>query len=397
MTLITLSYTLDFKVPMDEVEHMKIYNKVLTIIIVLFFIGISAANILAKDLEFSETENRILKKVPKFSWKSLKSGKFSKDFEEYVVDQFAFRDYWVSLKSESQVLLQRKDNKGVYLGKDGYLLQKPLPLNENAIDTNIEAINSFVKENNLIITYFMPVPNSLKVLEDKLPPFANPYDQLELIKDIKEKLNFKINFVEVYEELYSHKEEYIYYKTDHHWTSLGAYYGYRTLAKVLGVTPINLEEFKIQKVTEDFYGTLFSKGNYTSAKPDSIYLFNNKKSIDYRVNYIDEDRVSNSLYELEHLGKKDKYSVFLDGNHALLTINSNVGSGKKLLVIKDSYAHSLIPFLTNHYDEIHVIDLRYFNMSIKDYIRENNLREVLILYNLMSFTEDNSIIKLKID
>ena len=397
MTLITLSYTLDFKVPMDEVEHMKIYNKVLTIIIVLFFIGISAANILAKDLEFSETENRILKKVPKFSWKSLKSGKFSKDFEEYVVDQFAFRDYWVSLKSESQVLLQRKDNKGVYLGKDGYLLQKPLPLNENAIDTNIEAINSFVKENNLIITYFMPVPNSLKVLEDKLPPFANPYDQLELIKDIKEKLNFKINFVEVYEELYSHKEEYIYYKTDHHWTPLGAYYGYRTLAKVLGVTPVNLEEFKIQKVTEDFYGTLFSKGNYMSAKPDSIYLFNNKKSIDYRVNYIDEDRVSNSLYELEHLGKKDKYSVFLDGNHALLTINSNVGSGKKLLVIKDSYAHSLIPFLTNHYDEIHVIDLRYFNMSIKDYIRENNLREVLILYNLMSFTEDNSIIKLKID
>lgn len=375
---------------------MKIYKTILSVMMIMFFAITVVLNSLLPDRSFSEAENRILSSRPVFSWNSLKEGKFTKEYEQYIIDQFAFRDFWVSVKSSGERVLQKKDNNGVYLGKDSYLLQKIDYIDKEITEKNIAAINTFVSNNPSVKLSFLLAPNSVSVLRDKLPPFAATIDQLEIFETIKKNLDSHAAFVDVYDELAKHKDEYIYYKTDHHWSSLGAYYAYNKAGSTLGYKPLSIDSFNIEKVTNEFYGTLYSKGNYRFIKPDSINIFKPKEEYSVKVQHLDTETTSDSLYSLSYLDKKDKYSVFLDGNHALSIIQTNNNKNKKLLVIKDSYAHSLVPFLTNNYNEIHMLDLRYFNISVSDYIKQNGISEILLLYNVSSFTEDNSIIKLKI-
>ena len=241
----------------------------------------------------------------------------------------------------------------------------------------------------------MIVPLSSGVLKDKLPPFATSYDQMEAIKYGQSKVDKSVKFIDVYKTLESKKDEYIYYKTDHHWTTKGAYYAYREFCNNVGIKPYDIENFNIGKVTDKFYGTLQSKVNYNGLKPDYIETYTPKKALKYDVQYIDTQTSSNSLYEMKHLNSKDKYSIFLDGNHALVKINTNVPNNKKILILKDSYAHCFVPFLTEHYSEIHMVDLRYFNMSINEYIKQFNIDEVLMLYNISSFSQENTLAKLR--
>lgn len=374
---------------------MKVYRVILSFITMLFLGTMAILNFTLPDRKFSEEENRILQSKPTFSWKSLEEGKFTKKYEEYITDQFPFRDFWVSVKASSERLLQKRDNNGVYLGKDGYLLQKVDKVNEEILNKNLEAINIFAKNNTKSKVYFLLIPNSVEVLKEKLPPFATSKNQLNIITDVQKKLDSSITFSDGYKALSKHKDEYIYYKTDHHWTSSGAYYAYNYLGNKMEYSPFPIEDFNIEKVTDEFYGTLYSKGNFRSTKPDSIHIFKPKREPSYTVEYLDTNTSSHSLYEFKHLNTKDKYSLFLDGNHALSIIKTDINKDKKLLIIKDSYAHSLIPFLTNNYGEIHVIDLRYFNMSVGNYMKENNIEEVLLVYNILSFVEDSSIINLK--
>lgn len=374
---------------------MKVYRIILSFIIMLFLGTMAIINFTLPDREFSEEENRMLKGKPTFSWETLKNGKFTKEYEAYITDQFPFRDFWVEVKASSERLLQKRDNNGVYLGKDGYLLQKVDKVDEEILNKNLQAINIFGKNNTGSKIYFLLAPNSVEILKDKLPPFASSENQLNIINSVQNKLDSSINFIDGYKALSEHKDEYIYYKTDHHWTSFGAYYAYNYLGSKMGYTPLAIEDFNVEKVTDEFYGTLYSKGNYRTASSDSIHIFKPKKEPSYTVEYLDTNTSSHSLYEFKHLNSKDKYSLFLDGNHALTVIKTDINKDKKLLVIKDSYAHSLIPFLTNNYGEIHVMDLRYFNMSVGNYMKENNIGEVLLVYNILSFVEDSSIMNLK--
>ncbi|WP_231271004.1 DHHW family protein [Clostridium botulinum] len=394
-----------------------------------FIIGMFVINIFSKDRGFSESENRVLQSRPSFSFQKLKSGKFTKEYEKYITDQFAFRDFWVGIKSSTDKLLEKKDNNGVYLGKDGYLLEKPEKIDGDNVIDNIDYINQFAKNNPKCKINFLLAPNSVKILEEKLPKYATPEDEENIINKVEGKLNSQnIKFVDVYEELKNHKNEYIYYKTDHHWTTLGAYYAYEKLGYTMGYKPLPISDFNIEKVTQDFYGTLYSKGNYRDVNPDSIEIFKPKKQIDFNINYFDNQKTSSNIYEFNNLQKKDKYSVFLDGNHDLVTIKTiqkntidknkitkitkkkikksmrkrkrrlekdKSTKVKKLLVVKDSYAHSLVPFLTNHYDEIYMVDLRYFNDNVYEYIKKNDIKDILFLYNVLTFTKESTISKLE--
>lgn len=217
-----------------------------------------------------------------------------------------------------------------------------------------------------------------------------------MVEQVKNKLSPEISFIDIHDSLKDHLDEYIYFKTDHHWTQRGAYYAYLIAGKLMRFSAININDFDIETVSDSFYGTLYSKSGIRFVKPDCIEIFKPDTETDIKVEYIDTNETSNSLYETDHLNTKDKYSVFLDGNHALVKISTNLNTGKKLLVLKDSYAHSFVPLLTNHYDKIHMIDLRYFNMNITEYIEQNGLNEVLFLYNTISFNEDGTIAKLGI-
>lgn len=334
-------------------------------------------------------ENRVLEKKPSFSINEVFSGRFTSKYEKYITDNFPFRDFFVKSKSIADVSLLKKDNKGIYMGKDGYLIEEFKEPDMKIIDTNIEAINGFIKRNPNIPIYLMVAPNSVNIKEDKLPSFASSYDQKKVIDYINSRV--KAIPVDVYRPLEEHKDEYVYYRTDHHWTTKGAYLAYREFCKSKGIVPMEPHDFDIKIVSDNFYGTFYSKFPLSFIKPDYIEAYYPKRKLLYKVDYIDTKRTKTDIYEKEYLLKKDKYSFFLDGNHSLLSIKAGDGMGKKLLVIKDSYAHCLAPFLLNHYGEVHMIDLRYYDSSVDEYIKENGIDEVLILYNTSFFSKDKSI------
>lgn len=365
---------------------MKFNLKIaLGVTLVGYTFGFLGLHVLAQDKDFSPLENRTLTPVPIFSTSSFVNGSFGKTFESYIADQFPYRDNFISIKAYSELALQKKDNNGVYIGKDDYFLQNFDSPNFDVIQKNANYLNAFAENFNVSM---LLAPTSTKVHADKLPPYATSYDDALYINSLYDKLSDKINKVNVLDTLLAKNKEYIYYKTDHHWTSLGAYYAYTTWAESVGIKPLALSDFNIKEVSNSFYGSLFSKGNFTFATPDTVSIFESKKPVDVTVNYVNDNKVVNSLYNFDYLKEKDHYSIFLDSNHPLITVKTSVNNDKKLLVIKDSYANSMIPFLIHHYEEIHIMDLRFLNMPITTYAHQNGIKDVLFIYNTQGFNTE---------
>lgn len=372
-------------------RYDKVYKYIMSALLLLFIGGIVILNVLTSDKIFSDSENRNLEQLPKFSFKNLMKGKFTTNYEKYVSDQFALRDFWIGVKSDSDRIIGKKENNDVYLGKDGFLIQKFNKLEDKDLKDKVEIINSFDNLTPNVNKYFMLVPTATKILEDKLPNYAADSDELTYIDKVKKSINSNINFVDLYDALSSKKDEYIFYKTDHHWTTKGAYYAYTELSKKMGVEPKSEEDFNMKKVTDEFYGSLYSKGGFRHINPDSINLYLPKDGEEYKVEYLGENKIRDSLYDMNNINKKDKYTVFFNGNYPFIKITTNKGEGRKLLVIKDSYANSFIPFLTSHFSEIYMVDLRYYSEGLSRLIEENQINDMLILYNANTFFEDISI------
>ena len=239
----------------------------------------------------------------------------------------------------------------------------------------------------------MLTPTATKLLEEKLPKYAPNDDELEYINKIFSGLNDNIITINPYDALNQNKNEYIFYKTDHHWTSKGAYIAYTVMCESLGLTPSSIDEFDIINVTNSFYGSLSSKVGVKGKTVDSIDVYVPKES-DIVVNYVTEQKKSTSLFDSTFLDKKDKYEVFTGGNHPLINIKTLGDPTKKLLVIKDSYANCFLPFLTSHYGEINVVDLRYYYDDLDKLIENREITDVLFLYNANTFNTDDSILNI---
>ncbi|MEG2353205.1 MAG: DHHW family protein [Clostridium sp.] len=377
---------------------MKLSNKITTLIFLIFIFGGFIINSIVPSKEFSEEENRVLQQRPEFSFEDLESGKYTADFDNYVMDQFVFRDFWVGIKSDLESLRGMRENNDVFNAKDDYLLQAYKKVDSELLDKNIESVNGLKESNSDIPVNLMVVPTATEVLSEKLPYGAPNYSQEYVLQYIRKKLNEDINFVDSKSVLDEHRDEEIYYRTDHHWTSLGAYYGYNAASKSMGFKPYALDDFERRILSDKFYGTLYSKFNNKRVEPDKVEAFRLKNNLKHSLYYVDEDQRYDGLYREEFLEKKDKYSVFLGGNHSEVEITTDIKDGnksdKKLLVIKDSYGHSMVPFLANHYEEIDMIDLRYYKKDINKYIDENHIDEVLVIYNADNFTTDNFIKRL---
>lgn len=360
----------------------------LSIFIITFILGFSILFILLPKKEFSENENRYLEKFPKFSFNELLNGKYINDLESYLTDHFPLRDAFMSIKTKYQLLIGQKLINGVYVGKDEYLFQKY----ENPVNTDklINKLNEFYTNNDINMS-IMLVPSSGVINTDKLPNNVSFDLQLETIKYVYD--NLKFSGIDVTESLKEGSKEYeMYYRLDHHWTTYGAYYAYLEFCKYNDIEPLELNSFRHVTITNTFNGTLYSKANIYSYKPDKIDIFLNDSKLS--VKYVASNRTTDTLYEDKHLNTKDKYAYFLDGNHPLIQIINEEQEGE-ILIIKDSYANSFIPFLANHYNKIHVIDLRFYNSSVSSYIEENNIEKVLFLYNMQGIDNDTDIYKIK--
>lgn len=359
-----------------------IFTAALLSAVILIF---TAADLTGEDRIFSETENRMLASRPKFSMESLLKGDYTEAYETYVTDQFAGRDKWIALKTGMDVLLQKKEIGGVYLGQDGYLLEQHLPEQYSSEDAEkkLELLERLVEDWNADV---MLAPTADNILTDKLPAYAPYFRQDQFLSLVEERVGQE-HYIDVFAALQEHSGEEIYYHTDHHWSSLGAYYGYLTWAGFMGLEPGDYDPEGMEEVTGDFLGTLHSKINL-SWKPDSIFYFPETAERPVKVTY-DFEKETDSLYERKYLDTKNKYGFFLDDNHGFVEIETDSGTGNTLFLIKDSYANCLIPLMTAHYDRIYVLDLRYFRGRLYPLLDQYaSEADVLVLYNCIHFLED---------
>ncbi len=345
------------------------------------------------DRSFSENENRYLMGKPEFSAQNLRSGEFMDDFETYMNDQFPLRDLWISVKTDLLRLTGRTDINGVYLGKDGCLLQRwtESELDRHRLAQNIEAIRKFAQTYKDQDVSVLVVPVAGMVLHGKLPRHAPMVDQEQVYEQIitglkgDQRTDPGIQFIDIRKILTGHKAEYIYYRTDHHWTTYGAYLGYKQWARQSGL-PVRDLAGELCCVSKDFKGSLYSRVLNRDVVSDELFLipYPGACSVRYQFGKIQTD----TLYAMERLAQKDQYQVFLNGNHPEITIETEQNNGKHLLIFKDSFANAFVPFLLSEYASIHVIDLRYFRGNLAEYIGENQITESLFLYNVKSLSEE---------
>ncbi len=383
----------------------KIYAVISLLLLGRILLGLAVADICTPDRLFSEYENRILASKPDFSLKDLFDGSYTEDYETYVTDQFVERDRWIFIKTMTDVLLGKKEINGVYLAKDKTLIEKHVPedIKPEVVAQRLALLQRLVewqegRENGAL--HIMLVPTADNILTDMLPDHAAYYEQQELLEQVREMAGSCA--IDVTDSLQAHREEYIYYGTDHHWTTRGAYYGYLAWAETVGMTPVSYEA---QAVSTDFLGTLHSKTNLP-VKPDTMEAYlpvvlreaqgsgtSDGGAMQVYYDFSEESR--DSLYEEKYLETKNKYGYFLDDNHPFIRIETGAqdpaAEGKKLFVIKDSYANCFIPFLTEHYETIYVLDLRYYKAPLfsllEEYGAEENM-DILVLYNVIHFIEE---------
>ncbi len=360
--------------------------RVALIVLALFFV----INIIKPKKDFSDSENRMLAKRPELTWESLKSGKFMSEFESYVSDQFFLRNQWISLKFYEDKLLGKRESNGVYLGKKGYLMEGLSAPDWKNVKKNTAAIQKFAQKNKDIPVYMALVPNAAHVLKNRMPANAPVRDQMKDMKEVQNLIGSGVHHIDVAEVMKKHADEDIYYKTDHHWTSLGARYAFDKIAKDMKIQNVE-SEYKEYVVTERFQGTLASKSGYHGSK-DAVSVYEPKNlETDYIVMYTEEGKKATSIFNSEALKEKDKYTVFFGGNHARVDISTTQKERKNLLLFKDSYANCMVQFLLPYYQNIVMIDPRYFYDSVDSIITSYGITDVLFLYNVDTFLGDNSI------
>ena len=368
---------------MDEKRNALLTVGILCAIILVF----TVADFLNADRKFSDTENRILASKPDFSWEELFYGDYTADYEEYVTDQFVSRDKWIGIKTHTDIAFQKKEINGVYLGEDDYLIEKHDPADYSAEleDEKIALLKKLVDRWDAGV---MLVPTADNILTDKLPANAVYYDQTAFLEKVKNQIGAE-HYIDVYSALAEHSQEEIYYRTDHHWTSLGAYYGFLAWADYREWFPYPYQVAGMETVSDNFEGTLHSRINISMTK-DRLQYFPETEKRPIRLTY-DYAKTTDSLYEEKYLDTKNQYGYFLDDNHGLIEIDTEYKNGRTLFVIKDSYANSMIPLLTTHYEKIYVVDLRYFNLKLFGFMEQCEPEEgmdVLVLYNCIHFLED---------
>lgn len=367
----------------NELKKILGYIFILTVLLLLIL------NFFKKDIEFSFSENRILEKRPKITMDSIINGRFMTKYEKYQTDQFVFRDKWVKLKTITERVFGKTKSNGVYLGKNGYLLED-ISVPKEGFEKNLKAINSFTLKYSNLNNYMIIVPNASNILYEYLPAFAPVVDQNKQMNEIKKSLEGSLNYIDITDTMKEHKNEYLYYRTDHHWTTKGAYYSFLEAAKHMKLETIN--EYKEYPVTNQFEGTLLSKSGYDTKKDTiSIFLNESEEKENIIVKYVEEKQVSTSVYKSDNLKEKDKYTIFFDGNHPIVEIKTLSKYQRKLLVFKDSFANCFVPFLTPYFREIVMIDPRYYYGNLKELMDSKQFTDVLFLYNANTFFEDNSL------
>ena len=382
---------------------MKAFYRLYVILLVTLFAGAGLFVLLKTPDEYSKNENRYLEKLPAVSWEGYTGGEFQQQMDKAVTDQFPMRDLLTGLSTGYRKLAGLHDVGDVYLGKDSYYFDKKLEkdISLSQYEKNLMFIKRFSegvaqgKDLRLML-----VPSPATVLSDKLPGLAKIYDEEPFVT--KAKSMFGDGFIDVRAKLMQaageggsgsgEAENLLYFRTDHHWTHRGAYLGYQAFEESAGREPAAMESFFYQKVSEDFYGTMYSRALDRGAVPDVIEIPTVSDTV-----AVKSGEKEIPLYHMDKLEEKDQYAVYLGGNDPVVTItNPSASEDKTLLIIKDSFANSFMPLLTNTYKTIVMIDLRYETRPMKLVMDTYQPDEILVLYELSNFVASTEVARLSI-
>ena len=373
---------------------MRKSNILFSIVFLVIIFGFFFIDIFTPDVGFSYSENRTLQQKPELTWNTIKDGSFMEDMEVYVNDQIKFRDEFVKISTYFKLVLGQNEINDVYICDD-YLIEKFTDnlIDDKLLNQNIGFVNTFLSNHSN--AYIGIVPTATEILGNKLSKYTTNVNQLELIN----KIYGSNQSIDIYSELLKHNQEDIYYRTDHHWTSLGAYYGYVSICKELGITPMGLSEFDVSIIDDKFSGTIQSKVNLDFGF-DILHKYSPNSFSPTYTRVVDEmyQNSSDSLYDESKLSSKEKYAVYIGGNSSIVRIITENGKEDRgrLLLVKDSYSHSLVPFLTNHYSEIVLLDLRYFMAGTEFFLNseKEDFDNIILLFNLKNFIDDRNLIRL---
>ncbi len=358
-------------------------NKIITSFFCLLLAVSALIGLLMPDRYYSEREKRTLTQKPKFTVADFISGEFSDELEKYLTDQVPLRDGWVTMKTYMKLAIGKRESGGVYICKDKYLMDKFTSYSKKQLAANAAALADLqeklaaegVSMNTIL------VPMAAQVLTDKLPAYAPVTDYTAILQVLTDA---GVDTTDVLSALAAHSGENIYYRTDHHWTSLGAYYAYCAWR---GIEP-NVDEWTQEILCDNFHGTTWNKVPLPSVPAEEITAWH--KHINRSVSYNNGQYETDSIYERKYLSGSDEYAVFLNSNQAQTVIEGSGKSGK-LLLIKDSYGNTFSQFPVENYAEVHVIDLRFFKGDVTEYAKENDITDALVLYGVQNFVKDTNL------
>ena len=355
-------------------------NKIITSFFCLLLAVSALVGLLMPDRYYSEREKRTLTQKPKFTVANFISGEFSDELEKYLTDQVPLRDGWVTMKTYMELAIGKRESVGVYICKDKYLMDKFTSYSKKQLVANAAALvdlqEKLAAEGISMNTILVPM--AAQVLTDKLPAYAPVADYAAILQVLTDA---GVDTTDVLSALVAHSSENIYYRTDHHWTSLGAYYAYCAWR---GIEP-NVDEWTQEVLCDDFYGTTWNKVPLPTVPAEEITAW--YKHINRSVSYNNGQYETDSIYERKYLSGSDQYAVFLNSNQAQTVIEGSGKSGK-LLLIKDSYGNTFSQFPVEDYAEVHVLDLRFFKGDVTEYAKENGITDTLVLYGTQSFVKD---------
>ena len=358
-------------------------NKIITSFFCLLLAVSALIGLLMPDRYYSEREKRTLTQKPKFTVANFISGEFSDELEKYLTDQVPLRDGWVTMKTYMELAIGKRESVGVYICKDKYLMDKFTSYSKKQLVANAAALvdlqEKLAAEGISMNTILVPM--AAQVLTDKLPAYAPVADYAAILQVLTDA---GVDTTDVLSALVAHSSENIYYRTDHHWTSLGAYYAYCAWR---GIEP-NVDEWTQEVLCDDFYGTTWNKVPLPTVPVEEITAW--YKHINRSVSYNNGQYETDSIYERKYLSGSDQYAVFLNSNQAQTVIEGSGKSGK-LLLIKDSYGNTFSQFPVEDYAEVHVLDLRFFKGDVTEYAKENGITDTLVLYGTQNFVKDRNL------
>lgn len=362
--------------------------KVFLIMLVLFLVG----NLLIPTKSYSEKERQYLTEKPKLAWNAVWTGTYMEEYETYLTDQFMGKAVFRNLTAPLGRISGNSAVNGIYYGKQKQLMEDIVMPEDESLQETLQAISEFAQENVGVETSMLIIPDAAEIWSEKLPFFTETVDQASLIKRVEKSIEDSVTFIDVSDIFEDHADEKLYYQTDYHWTSLGAYYAFQASTEALEIPAEGLSDFVSYSVTKKYTGALAARSGYLENLKEDISIYvPGGRNVEVVVNYIDEGKKRTSLFNSEELDGKDKYQVFLGKESPLVDIKTTADSDSRILIFKDSSANSFVQFLIPYYREIILVDTELYDGKASELLRTYQVSDVLFLYRGNTFFGENQL------